>query len=169
MLRSALVIVAALLSISTARPHAIAGDASSREDAVRARGRFFSKIAVDKNYSGEWVIARTKKATAFLDIMDPRHPRTRAKGDEVGKAIHILVVPNQAREHIAKSLGGTITEADVRAALDVFVAARKLAKRLGIKGAKIYCNSESRIDVGYLHVHIRGELPTGKKLPRLAK
>ncbi len=167
MIRQLLVAVTVVVTVSSAFA---AGDApsSQREAAVRARGRFFSKIAVDRDYSGEWVIARTKKTTAFLDIADPRHPRTRASGAATA-AIHILVVPNQAREHIAARLGDPIREADVKAAMDVFADARKLAKQLGIKDTKIYANSESRVGVGYLHVHIEGQLPAGKKLPKLEK
>lgn len=167
MLRS-LVVVAALVAMA---PSSFAqGDSptAKHEAAVRARGRFFSKVAVDRDYSGEWVIARTKKTTAFLDIADPRHPRTRASG-QASAAIHILVVPNQAREHIAARLGDPIGEDDLKAALAVFSDARTLAKRLGIKNAKVYANSESRIGVGYFHVHIEGDLPNSKKLPKLEK
>ena len=158
-----------------AAPHsANAGDSSQsaaqqREAAVRSRGRFFSKVAVAKNFSGEWVISRTSRTTAFLDIADPRHPRTRAKDKTKTERIHILVVPNQAREHIAKALGGKITESDIKAATTVFKEARLLAKRLGIRKPAIYANSESRVGVGYFHVHIEGALPAKSRLPRLKK
>ncbi len=173
MLRSVLV-VSSLILVSVVPSLASAGDSaqseiSKREAAVRSRGRFFSKVALDRNYSGEWVIARTSKTTAFLDITDRRHPRTRATGAQEPGAIHILVVPNKAREHIAKTLGASITESDLKAALDVFHDAKKLARRLGIKKPKIYSNSESRVGVGYLHVHLEGQIAPKKKLPRIAK
>ena len=53
--------------------------------------------------------------------------------------------------------------------MSVFRDAKKLARRLGIKKPSIYANSESRVGVGYLHVHIEGQLPSKKKLPRLEK
>ena len=136
---------------------------------MRSRGRFFSKITVDKDYSGEWVLARNRQVTAFLDIQDSRHPRSRSKEGGDAEAIHVLVVPNQPREHIAQTLGAPITQADLKAASAVFREAHALAKRLGIREPNIYANSESRIGVGYLHVHIEGRLPAGKKLPRLTK
>lgn len=173
-MRLLLVCALSALTMPAVLGDASAGDApesglEQRRQAVRARGRFFSKIAVKRDYRGEWVIARTGHSTAFLDIDDRRHPRSRSKGGDPPAEIHILVVPNQPREHIARKLGGAITASDLRAASAVFADARRLARRLGIAEPRIYANSESRIEVGYFHVHLRGSLPAGKKLPRLQR
>ncbi|MBT8492847.1 MAG: hypothetical protein KJO07_07280 [Deltaproteobacteria bacterium] len=162
------VFACALLSLVVVPSVADAQDAGKRVEAARSRARFFSKITVKRDYSGEWVVARNRHVTAFIDLMDPRHPRSRGKNSDPNQ-VHLLVVPNQPREHIAKQMGGRITAADLRAAGIVFLEAKKLARRLGIKDPEIYLNSELRIDVGYLHVHIRGKLSPKKRLPRLVK
>ena len=154
-------------SLAVAVPGASADDA--RVARVRSLGRIFDKIAVKKDFSGEWVVARNRSVTAFIDLMDPRHPRSKAKPNADKNEIHVLVVPNQPREHIGKELGGRITAADMRAAGVVFLEAKKLARRLGIKDPEIYVNSELRVDIGYLHVHIRGKLSPKARLPRLMK
>src|SRR5262249_21157442 len=84
-----------------------------REKRVHERGEIFAKIAVKHDYAGEYVLFRDQDVTAFLDLKDPRHPRytpPKSEHDEdapVGdskRVSHILVVPNQPRETIGKTV-----------------------------------------------------------------
>jgi diadenosine tetraphosphate (Ap4A) HIT family hydrolase len=141
----------------------------------RKAARFFEKITVQKNYSGEYVMMRNKNVTAFLDLGDPRHPAydpQREGPDDVhmanipkAKRVHVLVVPNAKREHIGAQLGGTIGSKDLQATLAVVKEAEKLAAKLKIKNPKVFVNSEANIGVGYLHVHITGERTSQTKYP----
>lgn len=135
----------------------------AREKEVRERGEIFARIAIKHDYSGEYVLFRDKDVTAFLDLKDPRHPRYSPKQDDEGtgaiakRVSHILVVPNQPRETIGKTLASDITADDLEATLRVMRAANTLAARFGVKDPKIYVKSPARVGVGYLHVHIVGE------------
>jgi diadenosine tetraphosphate (Ap4A) HIT family hydrolase len=136
-----------------------------REKEVRERGEIFARITTKHDYSGEYVLFRDQEVTAFLDLKDPRHPRYSAKPghDDEGPAAsskrrsHILVVPNQPRETIGKTLASDITAADLEVTQRVMRAAAALATRLGIKDPKIYVKSPARVGIGYLHVHVQGE------------
>jgi diadenosine tetraphosphate (Ap4A) HIT family hydrolase len=132
-----------------------------REKKVHERGEAFARIAVKQDYTGEYVVFRDKDVTAFLDLKDPQHPRYKPGHDEDGidpsKLAHLLVVPNEPRETIGKTIASDITAADLEATLTVMKAAQTVATKLGIKSAKIFAKSPARIGVGYLHVHIVGE------------
>ena len=135
-----------------------------REKTVRERGEIFARIAVKHDYSGEYVLFRDQDVTAFLDLKDPRHPRyspeTEHDEDAAGSSkrlSHILVVPNQPRETIGKTVASDITAEDLEVTQKVMREAAALATRLGVKHAKIYVKSPERVGVGYLHVHIVGE------------
>jgi diadenosine tetraphosphate (Ap4A) HIT family hydrolase len=136
---------------------------NEREQMVRERGEIFSRIATKHDYSGEYVLFRDQEVTAFLDLKDPRHPRYSPEHDDEAptggsKGVsHILVVPNQPRETIGKTLASDITAEDLELTLKVMRAAAGLARRLGIKNPKIYVKSPERVGVGYLHVHVLGE------------
>jgi diadenosine tetraphosphate (Ap4A) HIT family hydrolase len=125
------------------------------------RAAIFAKIAVKHDYSGEWVVFRDNDVTAFLDLKDPQHPRySPHAGDEPKgstRRAHILVVPNQPREHIGKTLTSDIGADDLDATLTVFHAAEALAKRLNITNPKIYIKAAEKVGIGYLHVHIEGD------------
>ncbi|MBT8492534.1 MAG: hypothetical protein KJO07_05705 [Deltaproteobacteria bacterium] len=141
----------------------------------RKAARFFEKITVQKNYSGEYVMVRNKSVTAFLDLADPKHPaydpKRKTPDDEhmasvpPSKRVHVLVVPNAKREHIGARLGARIGKGDLEATLSVVKEAEKLAAKLKIKNPKVFVNSESNIGVGYLHVHITGERTSQTKYP----
>jgi diadenosine tetraphosphate (Ap4A) HIT family hydrolase len=136
---------------------------SERETKVRERGDIFARIAVKHDYSGEYVVFRDQDVTAFLDLKDPQHPRYQPGHDEDGPVdgsklrAHILVVPNQPRETIGKTVASDITADDLELTLRVMRAATDLSTRLGIKNAKVYVKSPARVGVGYLHVHIVGQ------------
>lgn len=135
---------------------------TERETKVRERGEVFERIAVKHDYSGEYVLFHDQDVTAFLDLKDPQHPRYKPGNDEdedgpaQGRA-HILVVPNQPRETIGKTVASDITADDLELSLKVMRAAADLSTRLKIKNAKIYVKSPARVGVGYLHVHIVGQ------------
>ena len=130
---------------------------------MRERGARFARIAVQHDYTGEYVLFRDQDVTGFLDIKDPRHPRYQPGRDEDGPVAsprvraHILVVPNQPRETIGRTLASDITAEDLEATLRVMRAATELSTRLGITNARIFVKSPARIGVGYLHIHIVGE------------
>lgn len=136
-----------------------------REKTVRERGEIFARIAVKHDYSGEYVLFRDQDVTAFLDLKDPKHTRysPAPEHDDDGAAgsskrlAHVLVVPNQPRETIGKTLGSDISAEDLQLTLKVMREASALAARLGINNPKIYVKSPERVGVGYLHVHIVGE------------
>jgi diadenosine tetraphosphate (Ap4A) HIT family hydrolase len=133
-----------------------------REKRVREKGEIFARIATKHDYSGEYVLFRDQDVTAFLDLKDPRHPRYKPEHDEedgpAGKdRSHILVVPNQPRETIGKTVASDITAEDLEVTLKVMRAAAAVASRLGIKNPKIFVKSPARVGVGYLHVHVLGE------------
>jgi diadenosine tetraphosphate (Ap4A) HIT family hydrolase len=134
---------------------------TEREHKVHERGEAFARIAVKQDYTGEYVVFRDKDVTAFLDLKDPQHPRYKPGHDEDGidptKLAHILVVPNEPRETIGKTISSDITVDDLEATLTVMKAAQAVAGKLNLKNAKIYVKSPARIGVGYLHVHIVGE------------
>ncbi len=136
---------------------------AERETKVRERGNIFARIAVKHDFTGEYVLFRDQDVTAFLDIKDPQHPRFQPDHEEDGPVdpskprTHILVVPNQPRETIGKTLSSDITTDDLELTLKVMRAATDLSTRLGIKNAKIYVRSPARVGVGYLHIHIVGE------------
>ena len=147
---------------------------TERRTRVRSRGSMFRNIAVDRNFKNEYVLMRDQDVTAFLDITDPQHPGfdPKRESDEpdlesipVSRRAHILVVPNRAREHLTREIGNTITPSDVAETLQVMRSAEALAARLGIQNPKIFMNPESRVTVGYLHVHIIGERPAGRSYP----
>ncbi len=147
----------------------------ARTQQRRNFAKFFEKVTVKRDYSGEYVLRRGSTTTAFLDISDPQHPRYDPKketGEEVRmsdipkhKRVHVLVVPNVKREHIGQSLGGSIRSGDLNAAMQVVKSAEKLAGRLKLKNVRVYINSEARIGVGYLHVHIVGERTSSTNYP----
>ena len=148
--------------ISTDRKALMRQLREEREKQVRERGEIFSRIATKHDYSGEYVLFRDQDVTAFLDLKDPRHPRfsPRSGHDDESpdkRRSHILVVPNQPRETIGKTLASDITAEDLELTLKVMRAAAALATRLGIKDPKIFVKSPERVGVGYLHVHILGE------------
>jgi diadenosine tetraphosphate (Ap4A) HIT family hydrolase len=135
-----------------------------REKKVRERGEIFARIATKHDYTGEYVVFHDKDVTAFLDLKDPQHPRYKPGDDEDDKPVdsskpraHILVVPNEPRETIGKTLSSDITTDDLEQTLKVMREATSLATKLGIKNPKIYVKSPERVGVGYLHVHIVGE------------
>ncbi len=136
---------------------------TERERRVSERGAMFERIAVGHDYTGEYVLLHDDVVTAFLDIKDPQHPRYQPGHDEDGPVsagmvrTHILVVPNEPRETIGRTIAGNISAEDLEATLRVMHAARELATRLGIQNASVYVKSPTRIGVGYLHVHIVGE------------
>jgi diadenosine tetraphosphate (Ap4A) HIT family hydrolase len=131
--------------------------AVERDEIVRAKGEIFSKIAVKKDYSGEYVIYRDDDVTAFLDLTDPKHPRYSARSGDTPRKAHILVVPNQPREHVGKTFTSDITAEDLEATLKVVHAAEALAKRLNITSPQIYLKAAEKVGIGYLHVHLVGE------------
>jgi diadenosine tetraphosphate (Ap4A) HIT family hydrolase len=141
---------------------------------VRARARFFSKITLGQDFRGERVLVRNEHVTAFLDMSDPEHPRYSADApvEKEARAIpadqraHVLVVPNQPREHIGKRLGSTITHADLAATMRVVEEARGIARQLGIRNARVYINPSERLMIGYLHVHIVGRRDPSVPYPR---
>jgi diadenosine tetraphosphate (Ap4A) HIT family hydrolase len=158
----------------TAAPNAAAGTPAEkkklmhqmrdeREKMVRERGEIFARIANKHDYTGEYVVFRDKDVTAFLDIKDPAHPRYKPGHDEgppVASSMqraHILVVPNEPRETIGKTLASDITAEDLELTLKVMNSAKALAAKLKIKDPKIYVKSPERVGVGYLHVHILGQ------------
>jgi diadenosine tetraphosphate (Ap4A) HIT family hydrolase len=149
--------------ISTDRKALMRQLREEREKQVRERGELFARIATKHDYSGEYVLFRDQDVTAFLDLKDPRHPRYSPGRDDEGPSrgakgqSHILVVPNQPRETIGKTVASDITADDLELTLKVMRAAAALAKRLGIKEPKIYVKSPARVGIGYLHVHIVGE------------
>ena len=142
---------------------------------IRARGTMFNRITQKRDYSRDHVIMRNKKVTAFLDWSDPQHPQfdpSRHTGEQhlldaipAARRAHVLVIPNQPREHIAQTLGAQITLKDVDAARSTLKEAHAVAKRLGIVNPRIWINSPDRISVGYLHVHIIGERTKGYPAP----
>src|SRR6266436_2756959 len=101
------------------------------------------------------------------------HPRysPRPGGDDESSPVdskrrsHILVVPNQPREHIGKTLTSDILAEDLDATVRVVRAAQALAKRLNITNAQIYIKPSGKVGVGYLHVHIVGERDPGVPYP----
>ena len=135
-----------------------------RYKVARERGAIFSKIAVQHDYSGEYVVFRDEEVTGFLDLTDPQHPRYSARGDgeeeqshNAKRRSHVLVIPNQPRENVGKTLTSEITAEDLDATLRVVHAAEALAKRLSFINPRIYLKPSARVGVGYLHVHIVGE------------
>lgn len=142
---------------------------SDRIDGLRQRSRFFSKITQGKQYTGERIVGHKPGAggaTAFLDMTDPQHPRFDPKMEDedesqnalpANKRTHILVVPNTPREHIGKSVTGTIDLDDINATKATLEYAHTVAKDLGVKNPRIFINTQDRLSVGYQHVHIVGE------------
>jgi len=162
-------------AIRKAEKEVVKRHAQERVSRVRGLSRIFRKITVDRDYKGEFVLQRDNHTTAFLDITDPQHPGFKPEKETgeadldsipIHKRAHILVVPNAPREHITNSLGGTITSADLQASLDVVKSAEKLAKQLGIKNPRVFMNPESRVMIGYLHVHIIGERTAQTRYPK---
>jgi diadenosine tetraphosphate (Ap4A) HIT family hydrolase len=155
---------------------AVQDHALRRRETLVRRGELFKKITQRGDYTGEHVLYRDGHVTAFLDLTDPQHPGHRAETGRIedgeGEArarnpnrAHILVVPNDPREHIGKSLSGTLGSDDLQAALDVVKKAEGLAGRLGIKNPQVFINTQDRLSVGYLHVHIIGERDPARPYP----
>jgi hypothetical protein len=147
-----------------------------REAKVRERGQVFARIAVNHDYTGEYVLFHDQDVTAFLDLKDPKHPRYKPGHDEddgpsAGAELraHILVVPNQPRETIGKTVASNITTDDLEQTLKVMREATELATRLGIQNPQIYVKSPARVGVGYLHVHIVGQHDPNKPYPPALK
>lgn len=139
-----------------------------RRARVQQRGGIFHNIAVGGQRAGEYVLHRDRDITAFLDISDPQHPAFDPERDveeeelaalPPARRVHILVVPNAPREHITRTIGAVITDTDIEETATVMRSARQLAQKLGIVNPRIYMNPESRVSIGYLHVHIIGERP----------
>ena len=133
-----------------------------REKRVHERGDIFARIAIKHDYTGEYVLYRDQDVTAFLDLKDPQHPRYKPRHGEGGTAAtsrlaHILVVPNQPRETIGKTLASDITSDDLELTLKVMREAATLATKFGIQNPKIYVKSPERVGIGYLHVHVVGD------------
>ena len=132
----------------------------------RHRAKSFEEIAAG-NYKGRHVLYRTKRATAFLDWGDPQHPTfdpKRMVGEwdliseiPVDRRAHVLVIPNQKREHLTPKMGDKIRADDLSHAEDLLREAESVAKELGIHNANIFINPSESYSVGYLHVHIIGE------------
>jgi diadenosine tetraphosphate (Ap4A) HIT family hydrolase len=146
--------------------------AQERDRLVSERGSIFARIAVQHDYRGEYVLYRDADVTAFLDLEDPRHPRfapRAGKEDESSpRRSHILVVPNQPRENIGKTLSSDISAEDLEATLKVVRAAEALATRLHIVSPRIYLKPSETVGIGYLHVHVVGERdPSVPYPPRL--
>jgi hypothetical protein len=147
--------------------------AEQRDQVVRERGETFARITVQHDYRGEYVLFRDQEVTAFLDLTDPRHPRysPRPGADDentsadANRRVHILVVPNQPREHIGKTLTSDIGAEDLELALRVMCSAESLAKRLGVTNARVFVKAAERVGIGYLHVHIVGERDPGVPYP----
>lgn len=147
--------------------------AEERNKVVRERGEIFTRITVAHDYRGEYVLFRDKEVTAFLDITDPRHPRysPRPGGEDEGSPANsrrlsrILVVPNQPREHIGKTLTSDIAAEDLELTLRVVRSAAALATRLGIKNPRVYLKPSEKVGIGYLHVHVVGERDPGVPYP----
>lgn len=147
----------------------------AQDRARKSRAKIFRRIAVDRDYSGEYVLHRDDEVTAFLDIGDARHPKfdVRREAHDMGemkgvppkRRIHVLVVPNQPREHVAKELGGPIGLADAEALARLLRSADDLAKSMKLKRHRVFVNSERRISIGYLHAHIVGELGPNSVVP----
>jgi hypothetical protein len=148
---------------------------AEQRQAQRSRARFFEKITVKRDYTGEHVLLHDAEVTAFLDLTDPLHPHFDSEAevdDEFARftgpnRTHILVVPTTPREHIGTKLDTPLQAADLEATLKVFKRAEALAKSLHIKGAKIFINASEQIGVGYLHVHIVGERDPSRAFPKL--
>jgi diadenosine tetraphosphate (Ap4A) HIT family hydrolase len=146
-----------------------------REKKVRERGEVFARIAAKRDYTGEYVLFRDQDVTAFLDLKDPQHPRYKPGHDEdpvtdsSKRRVHILVVPNQPRETIGKTIASDITEEDLELTLKVMHEASALASRLHIKNPKIYVRSPERVGVGYLHVHLVAEVDSKFQYPPALK
>lgn len=149
----------------------------ARRQGVQQRGGIFRRI-VDGHRQNEYVVHQDRDVTAFLDMSDAEHPSfdpeaELEEGDELAairpdRRAHILVVPNAAREHITRVIGQSITDSDIEQVASVMRSAKQLAANLGIKNPRIYMNPESRVTMGYLHVHIIGER-TGKPYPAALK
>ena len=131
--------------------------AVERDKLVREQGKIFAKIAVQRDYQGEYVLFRDDDVTAFLDLKDPQHPRHAAKAGESKNQAHLLVIPNRPRENIGKTLTSDISAEDLEATLTVVHAAQALAKRLNIANPQIFIKPSEAVGVGYLHVHVVGE------------
>lgn len=148
-----------------------------REKRVREHGEIFARIATKKDYTGEYVLFRDQDATAFLDLKDPQHPRYKPGGDEdeappadkTKRRVHILVVPNQPRETIGKTIASDITADDLEVTLKLMKQASAIAAKLGIKNPKIFVKSPARVGVGYLHVHVIAEVDAAFKYPAALK
>jgi hypothetical protein len=130
---------------------------AERDKLVRERGAIFAKIAAQRDYSGEYVVFRDNDVTAFLDLRDPQHPRYSARPGDSKRQAHILVVPNQPRESIGKTLTSDISVEDLDATIKVVHAAQALAKRLRITNPQIFIKPSETVGIGYLHVHVVGE------------
>jgi diadenosine tetraphosphate (Ap4A) HIT family hydrolase len=140
--------------------------AARRAALLRRNAEFFKKITVGRNYRGEHVVYRDSKVTAFLDLSDPLHPNherfARAEDGEFEERAanpnraHLLVIPNEPREHIGRTLSGKVTAADLETTLAVVRTAEGLARSLGIIDPQVFVNSQDRLSVGYLHAHIVG-------------
>jgi hypothetical protein len=71
------------------------------------------------------MLFRDQDVTAFLDLKDPQHPKYKPGHDEdedgpvdgSNLRAHILVVPNQPRETIGKTVASDITEDDLELTL----------------------------------------------------
>jgi diadenosine tetraphosphate (Ap4A) HIT family hydrolase len=131
--------------------------AAERDKLVREKGKLFSKIAVQRDYHGEYVLFRDEDVTAFLDLKDPQHPRYSPRSGDSKRQAHILVVPNQPRENIGKTLTSDIAVEDLEATIKVVHAAEAVAKRLHITNPQIFVKPSETVGIGYLHVHIVGE------------
>jgi diadenosine tetraphosphate (Ap4A) HIT family hydrolase len=146
-----------------------------REKRVRERGEIFARIAAKRDYTGEYVLFRDQDVTAFLDLKDPQHPRYKPGHDEEPvtdsskRRVHILVVPNQPRETIGKTIASDITADDLELTLKVMHEASSLATRLHIKNPQIYVRSPERVGVGYLHVHVVAEVDSKFQYPAALK
>ena len=81
------VLAAAMVFAATPTATADVDPFSRREAVVRSRARFFAKIAVQGDYSGEWVVYRDKKVTAFLDLVD-RFPGVNVLRNERRSQVH---------------------------------------------------------------------------------
>ena len=138
---------------------------SERDKLVRERGQIFAKIAVQREYSGEYVLFRDNDVTAFLDLTDPQHPRYSPRTGDSKRKAHILVIPNQPRESIGKTLTSDISVEDLDATMKVVHAAQALAKRLRITNPQIFVKPSESVGIGYLHIHIVGERDPNNTYP----
>ena len=107
----------------------------------------------------------------FCEIIKGNIPSTKVYEDEYVTAfndlnpvmpVHVLIVP---KKHIASA--NDITEEDAALVGHVFLAAKEIAKKLGLEnGYRIInnCGEDAGQTVKHLHFHMLGGKPMGEKI-----